>query len=163
MRLWPGAPANPCVKPTTCAWNASTTEPEDFNRRIGGVLFGEPGDHFGQAIELLAQTHSLPGMQGMQNRRFWEHDFQPNRSPAAIEKSSARLLELVRPAIEHLQACRKTATVNADLLDAFLQGARRMELIGTRMRIASTRWRLHRQKPGPRRITLTPGLTWAPT
>ncbi len=69
----------------------------------------------------------------MQNRRFWEQDFQPNRSPAAIEKSAARLLELVRPAIEHLEACRKEATVNADLLDAFLHGARRMELIGTRM------------------------------
>lgn len=116
-----------------CAWNASATEPADFNRRVGGVLFGEPGAHFGQAIELLAQTHSLPGMQGMQNRRFWEQDFQPNRSPAAIQKSAARLLDLVRPAIEHLEACRKTATVNADLLDAFLHGARRMELIGTRM------------------------------
>jgi len=116
-----------------CAWNASATTPEDFNRRIGAVLFGEPGDRFGQAIELLAQTHKLPGMQGMQNRRFWEPDFQPNRSPAAIEKSAARLLEFVRPAIEHLEACRKEATVNADFLDAFLQGARRMELIGTRM------------------------------
>ncbi|MCU0982160.1 MAG: hypothetical protein MUF25_23645, partial [Pirellulaceae bacterium] len=117
-----------------CAWNASTTSPEDFNRRIGAVLFGEPGDHFGQAIELLAQTHELPGMQGMQNRRFWENDFQPNRSAAAIRKSSDRLLELVRPAIEHLEACRQQASVNADLLDAFLHGARRMELIGTRMR-----------------------------
>jgi len=117
-----------------CAWNASTTEPKDFNRRIGAVLFGEPSDRFGQAIDLLAQMHSLPGMQGMQNRRFWENDFQPNRSPAAIQKSADRLLELVQPAIEHLEACRQQATVNADLLDAFLQGARRMELIGTRMR-----------------------------
>jgi len=116
-----------------CAWNASATSPEDFKRRIGGVLFGEPGDHCGQAIELLAETHRLPGMQGMMNRRFWEQDFQPNRSPAAIEKSAARLLELVQPAIEHLEACQKSATVNADLLDAFLHGARRMELIGTRM------------------------------
>ena len=41
-----------------CAWNASTTTPEDFNRRIGAVLFGEKGDHFGQAIELLAKTHA---------------------------------------------------------------------------------------------------------
>lgn len=117
-----------------CAWNASTTSPEDFNGRIGAVLFGEPGDHFGQAIQLLAQTHGLPGMQGMQNRRFWENDFQPNRSAAAIRKSSDRLLELVRPAIEHLEACRQQAKVNAELLDAFLHGARRMELIATRMR-----------------------------
>jgi len=116
-----------------CAWNASTTTPEDFNRRIGAVLFGEPGEHFGRAIELLAQTHRLPGMQGMLNRRFWENDFSPNRSPAAVRKSADRLLELVRPAIEYLEACRQQAAVNADLLDAFLHGARRMELIGTRM------------------------------
>jgi hexosaminidase len=116
-----------------CAWNASTTTPEDFNRRIGAVLFGEPGDRFGQAIELLAQTHRLPGMQGMNNRRFWEQDFPPQRPPAAVRKSADRLLEVVRPAIEHLETCRRQATVNADLLDAFLHGARRMELIGTRM------------------------------
>ena len=117
-----------------CAWNASSTPPEDFQRRIGAVLFGEPGEHFGQAIQLLAQTHSLPGMQGMNNRRFWENDFPPNRNAAAVQKSSGRLLELVQPAIEHLIACRQQATANADLLDAFLHGARRMELIGTRMR-----------------------------
>ena len=41
-----------------CAWNASTTSIDDFDRRIGGVLFGEPGDHFGQAIKLLGKTHT---------------------------------------------------------------------------------------------------------
>ncbi|MCH5376072.1 MAG: family 20 glycosylhydrolase, partial [Planctomycetes bacterium] len=117
-----------------CAWNASGTRPDDFNRRIGAVLFGESGDHFGRAIELLAETHRLPGMQGMMNRRFWENDFVPQRSPATIAVSTQRLLDVVRPAIEHLQACRREATVNADLLDSFLFGARRMELIATRMR-----------------------------
>ena len=39
----------------------------------------------------------------------------------------------VRPAIEDLEACRKDASHNADLLDAVLFGARRMELIGQRM------------------------------
>ncbi|NOX55707.1 MAG: family 20 glycosylhydrolase, partial [Planctomycetes bacterium] len=34
-----------------CAWNASNTPVEEFNRRVGAVLFGEPGDHFGRAIE----------------------------------------------------------------------------------------------------------------
>lgn len=116
-----------------CAWNAGATRPEDFQRRIGAVLFGERGDHFGQAITLLAQTHRLPGMDGMNNRRFWQNDFPPARQPAAIRKSADRLLALVRPAIEHLQACRKEATANADLLDSFLHGARRMELIGQRM------------------------------
>ncbi|HOM17649.1 MAG TPA: glycoside hydrolase family 20 zincin-like fold domain-containing protein, partial [Thermoguttaceae bacterium] len=116
-----------------CAWNAGVTRPEDFQRRIGAVLFGERGDHFGQAITLLAQTHRLPGMDGMNNRRFWQNDFPPARQPAAIRKSADRLLALVRPAIEHLQACRKEATANADLLDSFLHGARRMERIGQRM------------------------------
>ena len=116
-----------------CAWNASTTEPEDFQRRIGGVLFGEPGDHFGQAIALLAQTHSLPGMQGMMNARFWQDDLISTASSRRLRASADGLLNLVRPAIEHLETCRREATVNAELLDAFLLGARRMELIGQRM------------------------------
>ncbi len=114
-----------------CAWNASSTTPEDFNRRVGAVLFGEKEDHFGRAIELLAKTHSLPGMDRMFSGRFWEIDLAP---PEAARRDTAdRLLEIVRPAIEHLQACRNQATVNADLLDYFLFAARRMELIGRRM------------------------------
>ncbi len=116
-----------------CAWTGSTTTPEEFNSRIGAVLFGEKGDHFGQAIELLAQTHRLPGMQGMNNRRFWESDLPPSRNPAAVTASAQRLLDIVRPAIEHLEACQKEATTNEHLLDYFLFGARRMEFIGQRM------------------------------
>ncbi len=116
-----------------CAWNASSTSPEDFNRRVGAVLFGEPGDHFGRAITLLAQTHSLSGMEYMLNPRFWQNDFVPRQSVSATTKSAQRLLSLVQPSIEHLEACRQDAVVNANLLDAFLLGARRMELIGLRM------------------------------
>ena len=116
-----------------CAWNASTTAPEDFNCRIGAVLFGEGEDHFGRAIELLAESHRMPGMQGMNNRRFWQDDFKPQRSPATIRKSADSLLSVVSPAIEHLRACKEQATVNKELLDYFLFGARRMELIGRRM------------------------------
>jgi len=116
-----------------CAWNASTTSIEAFNRRIGAVLFGERGDHFGQAIALLAQTHRLPGMHGMNNRRFWQDDLASLRTSALMDSAAARkLLAIVQPAIEHLEACRKEATINADLLDYFLFGARRMELIGQR-------------------------------
>ena len=55
---------------------------EDHAARIstaasGAVLFGEKGDHFGQAIELLAKTHRMAGMEGMNNRRFWQNDFSP--------------------------------------------------------------------------------------
>ena len=116
-----------------CAWNASATAPEDFNRRVGAVLFGESSDHFGCAIELLARTHRLAGMDGMNNGRFWQDDLKPRAGAAAVKTSAERLLGIVRPAIEHLEACKNEAAVNAELLDAFLQGARRMELIGRRM------------------------------
>lgn len=117
-----------------CAWNASKTTPQDFNRRIGAVLFGESGDHFGKAIELLAKTHRVPGMHGMNNRRFWQLDLGILRGSASAARASAkRLLDVAQPAIEHLTACQKEATVNADLLDYFLFGARRMELIGQRV------------------------------
>ncbi|OHB81766.1 MAG: hypothetical protein A2W31_07445 [Planctomycetes bacterium RBG_16_64_10] len=116
-----------------CAWNAGTTAPEQFNRRVGAVLFGEPADQFGQAIELLAQTHRLAGMQGMQNARFWRHDFPPPEEPAAARNAARQLLAIVRPAIDHLQQCQAQAIVNRDLLDGFLLGAQRMELIGQRM------------------------------
>ncbi len=126
-----------------CAWNASATEPADFNRRIGAVLFGEKEHHFGQAIALLAQTHRLATMWGMQNRRFWENDFLPRRTPELIRTEAERLLALVGPAIEHLQACRQQATVNAELLDSLLFGAQRMELIARRSLDALEVFRLY--------------------
>jgi hypothetical protein len=116
-----------------CAWNGSTTAPEDFNRRIGAVLFGEAGERFGRAIERLSQVHRLAGMEGMNNRRFWINDFLPERPPSAIRASANQLLEIVRPAIEDLEACRADAAHEGELLDTFLHGARRMELIGQRM------------------------------
>ncbi|MGQ9575462.1 MAG: sulfatase-like hydrolase/transferase [Thermoguttaceae bacterium] len=116
-----------------CVWNGSKTPYEAFNRRVGAVLFGEKEDHFGQAVELLAQTHRLPEMRGMNNSRFWEDDFLPKRPAEAIRDSAQRLLNLVRPALEHLEACRDEAVANHHILDAYLFGARRMELIGQRM------------------------------
>jgi hypothetical protein len=116
-----------------CSWNASKTKREDFERRVGAVLFGEKGDRFGQAVELLAKTHRMAGMEGMNNRRFWQNDFSPRRDPKAIRASAERLLAVVRPAIEHLEACRREAVVNQHVLDVLLFGARRMEFIGQRM------------------------------
>lgn len=116
-----------------CAWNGSTTPLADFDRRVGAVLFGERGDRFGQAIDLLAKTHTLPGMRGMNNSRFWEDDFIPKQNPAAVEAAAGRLLDLVRPAIDHLEAVRKEAVANRAVVDAYLLGARRMEWIGRRM------------------------------
>jgi hypothetical protein len=116
-----------------CAWNASTTPIEIFNRRVGAVLFGEAGDQFGQAVEGLARTHRQPAMKGMFNARFWEQDFVPRGSPATTQSAASNLLAVVRPALDRLEACRREAKCNQPVLDAFLFGARRMELIGQRM------------------------------
>lgn len=116
-----------------CAWNASTTPIDVFNRRVGAVLFGEAGDHFGQAITLLAQTHRLPAMKGMFNARFWEPDFLPQTRPTAIRSAAAELLAIVRPALAHLEACRGEARHNHVVLDTLHFGTRRMERIGQRM------------------------------
>lgn len=116
-----------------CAWNASTTPWEAFNRRVGAVLFGEPDDHFGQAIALLTRTHRLPGMDGMFNARFWKDDFASKASAGVSRAGASKLLAVVRPAIEQLEACRREARCNQHVLDAYLFGARRMELIGQRM------------------------------
>ena len=120
-----------------CAWNASSTTPEDFNRRLGGVLFGEKGNHFGQAINLLSKTFAFINKtenipRAMDNARFWKSDIMPAQSETTIRGRTKTPLVWIRLAIEQLEACKKEARVNADLLDAFLLGARRMELLEQR-------------------------------
>ena len=116
-----------------CAWNGSTTPPELFNRRVGAVLFGETGDEFGQAVELLSCTHRLPGMNGMLNARFWDMNFVPASDPVSIQSAASNLLAVVRPALRHLDACRLEARDNQHVLDVILFGAHRMEIVGQRM------------------------------
>ena len=104
-----------------CAWNAAQTPLGDFNRRVGAVLFGEPEEHFGQAIQLLCD----PRFAGMTNRTFWEAANGPVRmeSPEPAEDC----LKVVRAALGHLEACRESAAADADLLDPVEFGARRIE------------------------------------
>jgi hexosaminidase len=116
-----------------CSWNASSTPIASFNRRIGAVLFGESGDHFGQAVELLSRTHRLRGMRSMFNTRFWEQDFVSGTNAAMVASTASNLLALVHPALVHLEACRQEARCNQAVLDALCFGARRMELIGQRL------------------------------
>ena len=116
-----------------CAWNASTTPIEAFNRRLGAVLFGERGDDFGLAVEMLTQTHRLPGMKDMFNSRFWEKDFVPKAGPVAIQATASNLLAIVRPALAHLEACLQQAKCNQRVLEVFLFGARRIEFMGQRV------------------------------
>ena len=103
-----------------CAWNAAATPIEDFDRRVGAVLFGEPKDHFGLAIRLLSDAKVC----GMLNRVFWADEFKPLRDRS--RGPADERLEILRQAIDHLEACRKDATVDADLLDPVLFGARRL-------------------------------------
>jgi len=116
-----------------CAWSASATPIEDFNRRIGAVLFGEKGDHFGQAIELLGKAESLPGYGRMGDGRFWQGDFGdlPMDKKSALDQANA-LLQVVEPALMHLRAAQKDAKTNGDILDYFIFGADRMKLIADR-------------------------------
>lgn len=118
-----------------CAWNGSATAPEDFNRRLGAVLFGESGDHFGQAIALLSKLNNIKGIsdQGIFPGRFFDNDFSPSLTLMVTRQSAEQLLTQVRPALEHLASCRKEAACNTELLDGFLNATRRMEEIGQRM------------------------------
>lgn len=116
-----------------CAWNGSTTSVEDFNRRIGGVLFGEKGDHFGQAIVLLGKTFTMWGLGGMYDARFWQADMgdlPAGREPALAQ--ARELLTITSDALKHLRLAKKDARVNASILDYYIFGAERMRLIATR-------------------------------
>jgi hypothetical protein len=116
-----------------CAWNGGTTTPEDFNRRVGAVVFGEAGDHFGQAVTLLGKACNLPGLDGMMNRRFWELDTAecPVSEPVARTQAAA-ILALVCPAMAHLQALRAEARHDVHAVEVMLFGAERLRLIAER-------------------------------
>jgi hypothetical protein len=116
-----------------CSWNASKTTIEDFNRRIGAVLFGEKGDHFGQAIALLGKAEAVPGLESVSTPRFWRRDTAEFQVSREVErKCNKQLLDLVEPALKHLEAAKKEARFNKDLLDYFIFGAERLRLLATR-------------------------------
>jgi hypothetical protein len=116
-----------------CAWNGGTTTPEDFNRRLGAVCFGEAGDHFGQAVTLLGRACNLPGLDGMMNRRFWAFDTAacPVAEPITRAQAAA-ILAVVNPAIGHLQALETEARTGAHAVAVLRFGAERLQLIADR-------------------------------
>ncbi len=116
-----------------CAWNGSTTTTEQFNKRIGAVLFGEHGDSFGKAIALLGKTHSLPGYQSMMDARFWQMDEGklPATRAAAMKQAKA-LLTLVNPALDLLMQVKQKATHNREILDSIIFGAKRIQFLVSR-------------------------------
>ncbi|MGQ9592561.1 MAG: beta-N-acetylhexosaminidase, partial [Planctomycetota bacterium] len=118
-----------------CAWNASATRYEDFQERIGAVLFGEGGRRFADAVEALSAKQAR-GYDGFTNATFWTREAGPVAladAPREIERAEAWIAD-VRRAIEALQALREEAKANRELLDAFLHGARRFELFCSRKR-----------------------------
>lgn len=117
-----------------CSWNASTTSIEDFNSRIGAVMFGEKGDNFGKAITLLTKTHGVQGFDYLMTPRFWRQDngeFAVNRQ--LERKQNQEMLDLVNPALEYLKAAKNDAKFNTDVLDYFIFAAERVKLLATRM------------------------------
>ncbi len=116
-----------------CSWAGSKTNIEDFNKRIGAVMFGEKGEEFGKAITLLTKTHSLPGYGGMGDGRFWQGDFGSFAGRQSALNQANSLLNLVNPALKHLYAAKKDARINADQIDYFIFGTQRMKLMGDRM------------------------------
>lgn len=116
-----------------CSWNASATDIKDFNRRIGGVLLGESGDHFGKAIELIEKASKLPGYEGLYNSRFWKID--NGDLPVSREvawRQANDLLNAIDPAIKELNEARKNAKVNEDILDCFIFAAERVRVMAQR-------------------------------
>jgi hypothetical protein len=116
-----------------CSWNASKTNLADFNKRIGKVLFGTKNNDFGQAMEILQKLQALPVLQGNPNGRFWKRDFLPTGNTDVVKKNAEAILNLVRPSIELLEKTKQEATTNKHLLDSFLLGSHRLELIADRM------------------------------
>lgn len=138
-----------------CAWNGSTVCLPDFNRRLGAVLFGEKGDSFGQAISSL----STPGIDGLPNSAFWQFEFKPIKAhaPEVARGQWDASLAAVSAALSHLQECRKAARFNADLLDYYIYGARRIELSLRRERTrleAALEYRNARRSPLPQALPM---------
>jgi len=113
-----------------CGWNGSATSTDDFNRRVGPVLFGDRDNHFGKAIALLIQTHKKHI--DISTHRFWRTAGMPSDKEQANQQAQD-LLAIVDPALSELRLARQDAKVNADQLDYVIFGAERMKCMATRM------------------------------
>ncbi|MHB1455688.1 MAG: glycoside hydrolase family 20 zincin-like fold domain-containing protein [Armatimonadota bacterium] len=116
-----------------CAWNGSTTNIADFDRRAGGVLFGEKGNHFGQAIKLLSKLPKLPGYENMMDPLFWR--FNDGHLPVTKDTSRRQaksIITIVEPALKHLYALKKEAKLSTEMIDSLIFAAERIRIMATR-------------------------------
>jgi len=114
-----------------CAWTGSATRHEDFERRLGAVLFGEPNGEFGKAMAILREVpvrSNAAFFAGPTERAVMVDRAQGEAQLAAAEPARKRLQE----AIGHLDACARGASANADLVAYFRHGVRRLGLIDRR-------------------------------
>lgn len=117
-----------------CAWNASATPVEAFNQRVGAVLFGDAGPEFGEAVGLLGTAHRLPTFENMADGAFWKTDFaQLLKDEKAATIQAEALKGITRTAKAKLSVARKSALMHAEILDQFIFGADRMELMADRI------------------------------
>jgi hexosaminidase len=117
-----------------CAWNASSTPVEAFNQRVGPVLFGHDGPEFGEAVELLGLAHRLPAFEDMNDKCFWKADFeQLLKDEKATTIQAEALKGTMRMAQAKLEVARARARVHGEILDQFIFGAERMQLMANRI------------------------------
>lgn len=115
-----------------CAWNDGETSPEDFNRRIGKVLFGERGDYFARGIVALAPLQDIPMTAGASDDRFWRNILAGEVKFTSIEdvcREARDVLAFVDASRPNFEICRDQAIANRDLLDYFLFGVKRYEVM----------------------------------
>jgi hexosaminidase len=124
-----------------CSWNASKTSYEDFNRRIGKILFGEKNAHFGNAIKLMIEAQKCdfipafwrsPRTEWRTEKRFFQYINDGEiilKNPYQTRKQARVMLNFLQQSQKEFEKCRQEAVVNRDLLDSFLLGTRRYEQI----------------------------------
>jgi len=142
-----------------CAWTGSKTDIKDFNSRIGAVLFNERGRNFGDGIELLTEavkgdlgaTRKFWNCRAMLNgwnkppypvpEELYKEAREKIRSaqearrkdilknPEKVRKTDKKILNLIERAIAHFRTTKKDGTVNTDIIDYFIFGAKRLEIL----------------------------------
>ncbi len=116
-----------------CSWNGEAADYDRFLNRLGGVLFGESGSRFGDAVRRLSRLHSMAETDGLFNSRFWRQE----GSSVPVTREQARtnaeaMLTVIDPALEDLQALRADARYERELIDRWLFAVERIRLIPER-------------------------------